>query len=126
MLGSICARSGQAVFKSLGISGNLRATGVDKEDSPNVVKAKASAIVARGQFDEKAATAFLDWEKKNPGGTLEEFQLKSPEYKALKSELNSEMERIYKTHFGKVTRPGASSTEPTQAPGVDRTNRWLR
>lgn len=104
----------------------VRATGIDKEDSPTVVKAKAEAIIKRGQFDEKAATAFLDWEKKNPGGTLEEFRLKSPEYRELKNGLNSEMNSIYDKYFGRGRARETTSVAPSQPSGVDRNNRWLR
>ena len=104
----------------------VRATGIDKEDSSTVVKAKAEAIIKRGQFDEKAAVAFLDWEKKNPGGTLEEFRLKSPEYKELKNSLNAEINSIYEQYFGRGRGRSAPSTTSDQPSGVDRSNRWLR
>jgi hypothetical protein len=105
----------------------VRETGFDKADSPNVVRAKAKALIARGDFDLKAAQALVDWEDKNPNGTIEQFQLKSPEYKALKDQLNTEIGNIYNEHFGSrggnAARTSASSSSQPQrntADGVDQ------
>jgi hypothetical protein len=110
----------------------VRETGFDKADSPNVVRAKAKALIARGEFDQKAAETFIDWEKKNPNGTIEEFQLKSPEYKELKSQLNSEIGKIYNEHFGSrggsAARNSASSQpQRNTVDGVDQStvNRFV-
>jgi hypothetical protein len=105
----------------------VRQTGFNKEDSPNVVKAKAKMLIAKGEYDRKAAEAFIEWEKKNPGGTVEEFELKSPERRALWEERDRAAKAAYAEHFpsrGSAPRgsPAASSTVPERntTPGVDQ------
>jgi hypothetical protein len=108
----------------------VRQTGFNKEDSPNVVKAKAKMLIAKGEYDRKAAEAFIDWEKKNPGGTVEEFELKSPERRALFEERDRATKAAYAEHFPSRTSSGqrrssadrSSSTTPDRntTPGVNQ------
>lgn len=115
----------------------VRQTGFNKEDSPNVVKAKAKMLIAKGEYDRKAAEAFIEWEKKNPGGTVEEFELKSPERRALWEERDRAAKAAYAEHFPNRSSSGArtssaargssSTPERNTTDGVDQSlvNRFV-
>jgi hypothetical protein len=96
----------------------VRQTGPGKEDSPNVVKAKAKMLISKAEYDRKAAEAFTDWEKKNPNGTVEEFLLKSPEHKEIWQQREQESKAAYDEHF-----PSGGTSRPSSADRRNENNR---
>ena len=98
------------------------------KDTPKSIEIKGNLLKARADFDEKLHEEFIRYQDRT-GKDYQSFMASSPEYKRAIAEYRSFLKSMRDKnaeYFSRQPRGGASSIEPTQGEGVDKTNKWLR
>lgn len=81
-------------------------------DTPMVAAAKAETIKARADYDKKVSDLYYQWEKKNPGKMVKDFE-RDPEYVRLQGQFDEFMGKLNDKYFpGTKTEKPAASTTP--------------
>jgi len=94
-------------------------------DSAQVAAAKAETVKARAQYDKQVSDLYYQWEKKNPGKMVKDFE-RDPRYAELQSQFDEYMGKLADKYFpGTPTKPSASpatapSTTPPASPAAPR------
>jgi len=76
----------------------IKKVGPSTSDSPKTLMVKAELIKDRALFDAENRRVFADWEQKNPGKSMSQYE-SSPEFNKIRNELDKKMGRIYKQYF---------------------------
>jgi len=87
-------------------------------DTAQVAAAKAETVKARANYDKKVADLYYQWEKKNPGKMVKDFE-RDPRYEELQTQFDEYMGKLADKYFpGTPSRPSTtpSATPPASAP----------
>jgi hypothetical protein len=86
-------------------------------DTAQVAAAKAETVKARAQYDKQVSDLFYQWEKKNPGKMVKDFE-RDPQYTELQGQFDEFMGKLADKYFpGSPSKPSASpSTAPSANP----------
>lgn len=88
-------------------------------DTPMVAAAKAETIKARADYDKKVSDLYYQWERKNPGKMVKDFE-RDPEFVRLQGQFDEYMGKLNDKYFPgtKTEKPAASapSTPAASAP----------
>ena len=86
-------------------------------DTAQVAAAKAETVKARANYDKKVSDLYYQWEKKNPGKMVKDFE-RDPRYTELQTQFDEFMGKLADKYFpGTPAKPSASpSTPPASAP----------
>jgi hypothetical protein len=82
-------------------------------DTAQVAAAKAETVKARANYDKKVADLYYQWEKKNPGKMVKDFE-RDPRYEELQSQFDEYMGKLADKYF-----PGTPS-KPSATPSPER------
>ena len=94
-------------------------------DTAQVAAAKAETVKARANYDKKVADLYYQWEKKNPGKMVKDFE-RDPRYEELQTQFDEYMGKLADKYFpGTPNKPSASpatapSTTPPASPAAPR------
>jgi hypothetical protein len=81
-------------------------------DTAQVAAAKAETVKARAQYDKQVSDLYYQWEKKNPGKMVKDFE-RDPRYTELQSQFDEYMGKLADKYF-----PGSQSSKPSTAPSA--------
>ena len=85
-------------------------------DTPQVAAAKAETMMARSAYDKQLSDVYYQWEQKNPGKMVKEFE-RTPEFTKLQSQFNEHMGLLNEKYFpSSASRPPAATPAPAAAP----------
>jgi hypothetical protein len=87
-------------------------------DTAQVAAAKAETIKARANYDKKVSDLYYQWEKKNPGKMVKDFE-RDPRYEELQTQFDEYMGKLADKYFpGTPSKPptAPSATPPASAP----------
>jgi hypothetical protein len=87
-------------------------------DTAQVAAAKAETVKARANYDKKVADLYYQWEKKNPGKMVKDFE-RDPRYEELQTQFDEYMGKLADKYFpGTPSKPSTtpSATPPASAP----------
>lgn len=86
-------------------------------DTPMVAAAKAETIKARAEYDKKVSDLYYQWERKNPGKMVKDFE-RDPEYVRLQGQFDEYMGKLNDKYFPgtKTEKPAASAPSTPAAP----------
>ena len=86
-------------------------------DTAQVAAAKAETIKARANYDKKVSDLYYQWEKKNPGKMVKDFE-RDPRFTELQGQFDEHMGKLADKYFpGSPAKPSASpSTAPSTPP----------
>jgi hypothetical protein len=77
-------------------------------DTPLVAAAKAETLKARANYDKQVSDLYYQWEKKNPGKMVKDFE-RDPEFTRLQGQFDEYMGKLNDKYF-----PGSKPTAPAQ------------
>lgn len=86
-------------------------------DTPMVAAAKAETIKARAEYDKKISDLYYQWERKNPGKMVKDFE-RDPEYVRLQGQFDSYMGKLNDKYFPGTGGERPAATPPASAPPV--------
>ena len=87
-------------------------------DTAQVAAAKAETVKARANYDKKVSDLYYQWEKKNPGKMVKDFE-RDPRYEELQTQFDEYMGKLADKYFpGTPSKPSTtpSATPPASAP----------
>lgn len=86
-------------------------------DTPMVAAAKAETIKARADYDKKVSDLYYQWERKNPGKMVKDFE-RDPEFVRLQGQFDEYMGKLNDKYFPgtKTEKPAASAPSTPAAP----------
>ena len=81
-------------------------------DTAQVAAAKAETIKARANYDKQVSDLYYQWEKKNPGKMVKDFE-RDPRYVELQQHFDEHMGKLNDKYF-----PGTKEPKPSTAPSA--------
>jgi hypothetical protein len=86
-------------------------------DTAQVAAAKAETVKARANYDKKVSDLYYQWEKKNPGKMVKDFE-RDPRYEELQTQFDEYMGKLADKYFpGTPSKPSTTpSAPPASAP----------
>jgi len=84
-------------------------------DTPQVAAAKAETMMARSAYDKQLSDVYYQWEQKNPGKMVKEFE-RTPEFTKLQSQFNEHMGLLNDKYFPSSAPRPAPLAAPAAAP----------
>jgi len=81
-------------------------------DSAQVAAAKAETVKARANYDKQVSDLYYQWEKKNPGKMVKDFE-RDPKYIELQGHFDEHMGKLADKYF-----PGSQSQNPSTSPST--------
>ena len=90
-------------------------------DTAQVAAAKAETVKARANYDKKVSDLYYQWEKKNPGKMVKDFE-RDPRYEELQGQFDEFMGKLADKYFpGTPAKPSASPpAAPSASPAAPR------
>ena len=82
-------------------------------DTAQVAAAKAETVKARANYDKKVSDLYYQWEKKNPGKMVKDFE-RDPRYEELQTQFDEYMGKLADKYFPGT--PSKPSTTPSATP----------
>jgi hypothetical protein len=82
-------------------------------DTAQVAAAKAETVKARANYDKKVSDLYYQWEKKNPGKMVKDFE-RNPRYEELQTQFDEYMGKLADKYFPGT--PSKPSTTPSATP----------
>jgi hypothetical protein len=86
-------------------------------DTAQIAAAKAETVKARANYDKKVSDLYYQWEKKNPGKMVKDFE-RDPRFVELESQFGEFIDKLTDKYFpGTPAKPPAApSTAPSAPP----------
>lgn len=85
-------------------------------DTPQVAAAKAETMMARSAYDKQLSDVYYQWEQKNPGKMVKEFE-RTPEFNKLQNQFNEHMGLLDKKYFPS-SAPSPAAAPPAASPAA--------
>jgi len=83
-------------------------------DTAQVAAAKAETVKARANYDKKVSDLYYQWEKKNPGKMVKDFE-RDPRYEELQTQFDEYMGKLADKYFPGTPSPSPAATPATPA-----------
>ena len=92
-------------------------------DSAQVAAAKAETVKARANYDKQVSDLYYQWEKKNPGKMVKDFE-RDPRYIELQGHFDEHMGKLADKYFPGTKEPkppAAAPASPSAPPAANKT-----
>jgi hypothetical protein len=91
-------------------------------DTAQVAAAKAETIKARANYDKQVSDLYYQWEKKNPGKMVKDFE-RDPQFKELQKHFDDHINKLSDKYFpgaNKENLPASAPAAPSAPPAANK------